>query len=101
MAQHPKPLESGAVVSLVPKAPRRRPPAGDYVELFHLLSTLGLEIRRHGPSAERMAKKAILELAIGNVEGAISAAKDCLAMTSDGVAADEARAVLKELGVKV
>ncbi len=52
----------------------------DYVENFQILSALNLEIRRHGPSAERMLRKAIMEMGVGNYAACLSAALDAQAM---------------------
>ncbi|MES2155250.1 MAG: hypothetical protein V4510_08970 [bacterium] len=52
----------------------------DYVENFQVLSALNLEIRRHGPSAERMLRKAMLEMGVGNYAACLSAALDAQAM---------------------
>lgn len=52
----------------------------DYVENFQVLSALNLEIRRHGPSAERLLRKAILEMGVGNYAACLAAALDAQAM---------------------
>lgn len=52
----------------------------DYVESFQTLSALNLEMRRHGPSAERMLRKAILEMGVGNYGACLAAALDAAAM---------------------
>ncbi|MEA3191432.1 MAG: hypothetical protein QOD77_2014 [Thermoplasmata archaeon] len=52
----------------------------DYVEHFQTLSVVNLEIRRHGPSAERLLRKAILEMDLGNYGASLAAALDAVAM---------------------
>lgn len=52
----------------------------DYVEHFQLLSAVNLEIRRSGPTAERLLRKAILEMDVGNFLASLSAAEDALAL---------------------
>jgi tetratricopeptide (TPR) repeat protein len=52
----------------------------DYVEHFQVLSGVNLEIRRHGPSAERLLRKAILEMDIGNYAASLAAAQDACAL---------------------
>ena len=59
------------IAQLVPK-----PNDLDYVEHFQTLSTVNLEIRRHGPSADRLVRKAILELDVGNFSASLTAAQD-------------------------
>ncbi|MCA1819147.1 MAG: hypothetical protein LC620_03705 [Halobacteriales archaeon] len=52
----------------------------DYVEHFQVLSGVNLEIRRHGPSADRLLRKAILEMDIGNYAASLVAAQDACAL---------------------
>jgi hypothetical protein len=52
----------------------------DYVEHFQLLSAVNLEIRRSGPTAERLLRKAILEMDVGNYLASLGAAEDALAL---------------------
>jgi tetratricopeptide (TPR) repeat protein len=52
----------------------------DYVEHFQTLSVVNLEIRRHGPSAERLLRKAILEMDLGNYGASLAAALDAVAL---------------------
>jgi tetratricopeptide (TPR) repeat protein len=52
----------------------------DYVEHFQVLSGVNLEIRRHGPSADRLLRKAILEMDIGNYAASLAAAQDACAL---------------------
>ncbi|HUR62240.1 MAG TPA: hypothetical protein VM286_07760 [Candidatus Thermoplasmatota archaeon] len=52
----------------------------DYVEHFQMLSAINLEIRRSGPTAERLLRKAILEMDVGNYLASLSAAEDALAL---------------------
>ncbi len=47
----------------------------DYVQHFQGLAALNLEIKRLGPSAERMLRKAILEMDVGNFEAGVKAAE--------------------------
>lgn len=48
----------------------------DYVERFQQLSAVNLEMRRHGPSGERLLRKAILEMDVGNFSASLTAAQD-------------------------
>ena len=50
----------------------------DYVQHFQGLAALNLEIKRLGPSADRMLRKAILEMDVGNFEAAVKAAEHAL-----------------------
>lgn len=52
----------------------------DYVASFQALSKLNLEIRRHGPTAERLVRKAHLERDVGNTAAGLVAAQDALAL---------------------
>lgn len=52
----------------------------DYVEHFQTLSVVNLEIRRHGPNAERLLRKAILEMDLGNYGASLAAALDAVAL---------------------
>jgi tetratricopeptide (TPR) repeat protein len=52
----------------------------DYVEHFQMLAAVNLEIRRSGPTAERLLRKAILEMDVGNFLASLSAAEDALAL---------------------
>lgn len=52
----------------------------DYVEHFQVLSGVNLEIRRHGPSADRLLRKAILEMDVGNYAASLAAAQDACAL---------------------
>ena len=52
----------------------------DYVGSFQALSKVNLEIRRHGPSAERLVRKAHLERDVGNTAAGLVAAQDALAL---------------------
>lgn len=52
----------------------------DYVEHFQALALANLELRRLGPSAERLVRKAALELDVGNFGASCSAAQDAVAM---------------------
>lgn len=52
----------------------------DYVESFQALSKVNLEIRRHGPSAERLIRKAHLERDVGNHASSLVAAQDALVL---------------------
>lgn len=47
----------------------------DYVEAFIELAHLNMEIQERGPSAERMIRKSILEMDVGNYLAARSAAR--------------------------
>lgn len=52
----------------------------DYVESFQALSKANLEIRRYGPSAERLLRKAHLERDVGNHASSLAAAQDALVL---------------------
>lgn len=53
----------------------------DYVTHFGELQVLNLEIRSQGPSPERLLRKAILELDVGNFLASVEAATDAVAMS--------------------
>lgn len=50
-------------------------PDADYVESFQSLAAVNLEIRRTGANAERLLRKAALEMDIGNHAAAVAAAR--------------------------
>ncbi len=50
----------------------------DYVESFQGLSKVNLELRRLGPSAERLLRRAQLERAVGNHAASLAACQDAL-----------------------
>lgn len=52
----------------------------DYVEHFQSLADVNLEIRRYGPSTERLLRKAILEMDVGNFQSGLEAAKDAVVL---------------------
>jgi hypothetical protein len=52
----------------------------DYVDRFQALSGVNLEIRRQGPSSDRLLRKAILEMDIGNYGASLLAAMDAVAL---------------------
>jgi tetratricopeptide (TPR) repeat protein len=52
----------------------------DYVESFQALSKANLEIRRYGPTAERLLRKARLERDVGNHSSSLVAAQDALVL---------------------
>lgn len=52
----------------------------DYVESFQALSKANLEIRRYGPTAERLLRKARLERDVGNHASSLSATQDALVL---------------------
>lgn len=52
----------------------------DYVESFQSLSKVNLEIRRYGPTAERLVRKAHLERDVGNHASSLVAAQDALVL---------------------
>ena len=47
----------------------------DYVGAFQALSLMNLEIRRDGPSVERLLRKSLLERDVGNHSASLSAAR--------------------------
>ena len=58
----------------------------DYVEQFQLLAAVNLEMRRHGPTVDRLVRKAVLEMHVGNFSAALTAALD--AATEDPTSAE-------------
>ena len=52
----------------------------DYVESFQALSKANLEIRRYGPTAERLLRKARLERDVGKHASSLVAAQDALVL---------------------
>jgi tetratricopeptide (TPR) repeat protein len=50
----------------------------DYVEAFQALAELTLELRRGGPSAELLLRRAQLERGVGNHEASLRSAKQAL-----------------------
>ena len=52
----------------------------DYVTHFGELQVLNLEIRSQGPTTERLLRKAILELDVGNFLASVDAAQDAVNM---------------------
>ena len=52
----------------------------DYVESFQALSRINLELRRHGPSADRLLRRAVLERAVGNHAASLAATQDALVL---------------------
>jgi tetratricopeptide (TPR) repeat protein len=52
----------------------------DYVQSFQALSKANLDLRRHGPTAERLLRKAYLERAVGNHASSLAAAQDALVL---------------------
>lgn len=52
----------------------------DYVGSFQALSKVNLEIRRHGPSVERLLRKARLERAAGNTAASLESAQEALVL---------------------
>jgi len=52
----------------------------DYVESFQALSRINLELRRHGPSAERLLRRAAMERAVGNHAASLAAAQDAMVL---------------------
>lgn len=52
----------------------------DYVERFQALAVLNMEIRKSGPNAERMLRKSVLEMDVGNYTASLTAAQDAVAL---------------------
>jgi hypothetical protein len=52
----------------------------DYVESFQALSRINLELRRHGPSADRLLRRAHLERAVGNHAASLAATQDAMVL---------------------
>ncbi|HLF15848.1 MAG TPA: hypothetical protein VI796_00210, partial [Candidatus Thermoplasmatota archaeon] len=59
----------------------------DYVERFQGLAAVNLEIRRSGPTAERLLRKAALEMDVGNPTAGLAAAQDAAALSPDSAEA--------------
>ena len=55
----------------------------DYVESFQELSRINLDLRRQGPSAQRLLRKASLERAVGNHAASLVACQDALVLDPD------------------
>ncbi len=55
-----------------------QPAEPDYVEHFRLLAVLNVEIRRNGPTWERLLRKSILEMDVGNFSAGLDAARDAI-----------------------
>lgn len=55
----------------------------DYVSHFQRLADLNLEIRRKGPTAPRLLKKALLEAALGNLHASRQAAQEAAYLAPD------------------
>lgn len=54
------------------------PAEEDYVQHFQALAQVNLEIRQSGPTAQRLLRKSILEMDIGNYSASLDAARDAL-----------------------
>lgn len=52
----------------------------DYVESFQALSRTNLEIRRYGPTGERLVRKSHLERDVGNHAASLVSAQDALVL---------------------
>ncbi|MFA5945150.1 MAG: hypothetical protein WC876_11870 [Candidatus Thermoplasmatota archaeon] len=52
----------------------------DYVESFQVLSKVNLELRRHGPTGERLIRKAHLERDVGNHAASLEAVQEAVAL---------------------
>jgi hypothetical protein len=52
----------------------------DYVEHFQALALANLELRRLGPSPERLVAKSVLEFNVGNYGASVAAAQDAVAL---------------------
>lgn len=48
----------------------------DYVEHFQALAAVNVEIRQRGPTAERLLRKSILEMDVGNFAACVDSARD-------------------------
>ncbi len=55
----------------------------DYLEHFASLATVNIEIREKGATAERLLRKSILEMDIGNYTAALEAARDAADVRKD------------------
>lgn len=55
----------------------------DYVESFQALQTVNLEMRRSGPTAQRLLRKGLLEMEVGNYSAGLSAARDAAVLEPD------------------
>lgn len=59
------------------------PPDVDYVDGFQALARLMLELRRDGPSVERLLRRAHLEREVGNHLASLTAARQALELDPD------------------
>jgi len=59
------------------------PAEDDYVKHFQALATCNLEIRQRGATPERLLRKSILELDIGNFQAGLDAARDAADLKPD------------------
>ena len=68
----------------------------DYTETFGRLTRLESEIKRYGPTPGRLAARANLELAVGNVELALNSARELEAMADGKAASLEAARIVRQ-----
>ncbi len=64
-------MKQKTLLQLVPPPNER-----DYLEHFQSLASVNLEIRQRGPTAERLLRKSILEMDLGNFSASLDAARD-------------------------
>jgi len=55
----------------------------DYVERFQTLAKVNLEMRNKGPTSERLLRKAILEMDVGNYAAGLEAASDAIGLDEE------------------
>lgn len=65
------PMKQKSLLQLVPPPSER-----DYLEHFQCLASVNLEIRQRGPTADRLLRKSILEMDVGNFAASLDAARD-------------------------
>lgn len=65
------PMKQKSLLQLVPPPSER-----DYLEHFQSLASVNLEIRQRGPTADRLLRKSILEMDVGNFTASLDAARD-------------------------
>ena len=72
------PVKQRTLLELVPTATE-----ADYIQHFQALATVNLEIRQRGATAERLLRRSILEMDVGNFQASLDAAQDALDLRPD------------------
>ena len=71
-------MKQRTLLELVPTATE-----ADYIQHFQALATVNLEIRQRGATAERLLRRSILEMDVGNFQASLDAAQDALDLRPD------------------